>query len=352
MNYKKLGNSELKISNIGLGTMTFGEQVDKQNSLNILDLAVDNGINFIDTAEIYSAPTREETYGLTESILGDWMQHKNRDSIVLASKVAGPDRGGNGWIRPGMGMTGDDIIQSCEGSLRRLKTDYIDLYQIHWPERYSPKFGELYYDPSKDYSITSIHEQLSALDKLIKQGKVRYIGLANETAYGVHEFIRLSDMHNLPRIQSLQNHYSLTNRSYENGLDEILYKSKVSMIAYSPLSFGMLTGKYDDIASTIKQDDNVGRLTKFIEYAKRRWCCTMTIKAAKLYNDLAREFGLTPTELALSYCYNKWSITSTLIGVTSTGQLTENISAQSVILPKEILNRIDDIRWEFRDPTL
>jgi len=352
MNYKKLGNSDIKISSIGLGTMTFGEQVDKKTSFQILDLATEKGVNFIDTAEIYSAPTRKETYGMSETILGDWLSTNKRDNIILASKAAGPDRGGNSWIRPGPGLTGKDIIESCEGSLRRLKTDYIDLYQLHWPERYSPKFGELYYDPSKDHSITSIHEQLLALEKLTKQGKIRYIGVANETAYGVHEFIRLSDIHNLPRIQSLQNHYSLTNRSYENGLDEILYKSDISMIAYSPLSFGMLTGKYDSIATSIKPDDNVGRLTKFIEYAKRRWCCTMTVKAAKLYNDLAREFDLTPTELALSYCYNKWSITSTLIGVTSTDQLTENISAQSVKLSKEILDRIDDIRWEFRDPTL
>lgn len=351
MNYKSLGNSELKISSIGLGTMTFGEQVDRISSFEILDLATDQGINFIDTAEIYSAPTRRETYGLTESIIGDWLKHQPRDKIILAGKVAGPDRGGNDWIRKGKGMTPEDIIQSCEGSLRRLKTDYIDLYQIHWPERYSPKFGELYYDPTKDHSVTSIQEQLEAFDKLIKDGKVRYIGLANETAYGVAEFIRISDLHGLPRIQSLQNHYSLTNRSYENGLDEMLYKSKVSMLAYSPLSFGMLTGKYDDVVVSSNTDDNVGRLTKFTEYAKRRWCCPLTIKASRAYNNLAREIGLTPTELALSYCFNKWSVTSTLLGVTSTQQLMENISAESIELSKDVLSKIDDIRWEFRDPT-
>jgi aryl-alcohol dehydrogenase-like predicted oxidoreductase len=351
MNYKQLGNSDLNISNIGLGTMMFGEQVNKQNSLNILDTALDKGINFIDTAEMYSAPTKKETYGLTESIIGNWLTTKKRDSVVLASKVSGPNRGGQDWIRSGPGMTGEDIIQSCEGSLSRLKTDYIDLFQIHWPERYSPKFGELYYDPEKDHSVTSIHEQLLAFEKLIKQGKIRYVGLANETPYGVHEFIRLSDLHNLPRIQSLQNHYSLTNRSYENGLDEILYKSKVGMIAYSPLSYGMLTGKYDNIVSSIKQNDNLGRLTEFIEYSKRRWCCDMTIKASKSYNSLAREIGLTPVEMALSYCYHKWSITTTLIGVTSIHQLNENIAAKSIKLSKEVLHKIDDIRWEFRDPT-
>ena len=351
MKYKVLGNSEIKVSHIGLGTMTFGEQVDKITSFKILELAIDEGINFIDTAEIYSAPTRRETYRLSESIIGEWLQHQQRDKIILAGKVAGPNREGQDWIRKGKGLTEEDIIRSCEESLKKLKTDYIDLYQIHWPERYGPNFCQMYYDPAKDHSSTSIQEQLEAFDKLIKAGKIRFLGLANETAYGVAEFIRVSDLYGLPRIQSLQNHYSLTNRSYENGLDEILYKSNVSMFAYSPLSFGMLTGKYDNIVSGTNTNTDVGRLNKFKEYARRKWCCNLSIKASKAYNDLAREIGLTPTELALSYCFNKWSITCTLLGVTSMQQLKENISAKPIELSKDVLSKIDEIRWEYRDPT-
>ena len=349
---KTLGNTDITISNIGLGTMTFGEQVDENTSFNILDCAIDNGINFIDTAEIYSAPTRRETYGLTETIIGRWLKDKQRANIILGGKVAGPDRGNNPWIREGQGLTANDIINSCEKSLKRLNTDYIDLFQIHWPERYSPKFGELYYDPAKDYSNTSIYEQLEALNKLINEGKIRYIGLANETPYGVSEFIRISDLYNLPRVQSVQNHYSLTNRSYENGLDEMLYKHNISMIAYSPLSFGILTGKYDNINIDDIDKSVAGRLNKYTEYTKRKWCNKLTLKAAKAYNTLARESNLSPTELALSYCYNKWSIGCTLVGVTSTVQLIENISASSIVLSDDILEKINEIRWLYRDPTI
>jgi aryl-alcohol dehydrogenase-like predicted oxidoreductase len=205
-----LGHSGLNVSPICLGTMTFGEQVARQDSHAILDRALARGVNFIDTAEMYSVPARAETFGATETIIGNWFAKNpgQRQKLVLATKVAGPSRG-MPWMREGKGMTAADIVASCEGSLRRLQTDVIDLYQIHWPERHVPAFGTLYYDPSKETSQTPIHEQLDALAKLVKAGKVRTIGLSNETPYGVHEFVRLAEQHGLPRVATVQNPYCL-----------------------------------------------------------------------------------------------------------------------------------------------
>ena len=225
MNKVQLGTSDLHVTPICLGTMTFGEQVNEADSHAILSRSLDAGINFIDTAEMYSVPAKAETCGATETIIGRWFE-KNpgaRNKLVLATKVAGPSRG-MPWIREGSGMTAQDILNSCEGSLKRLKTDVIDLYQIHWPERHVPVFGMSYFDPAKDKSVTSIHEQLEALAKLVKAGKVRYIGLSNETPYGVHEFIRLAEQHGLPRAMTVQNPYALTSRFYDNGLDETCYR--------------------------------------------------------------------------------------------------------------------------------
>ncbi|HEY2255407.1 MAG TPA: aldo/keto reductase, partial [Variovorax sp.] len=214
----KLGHSDLQVTPICLGTMTFGEQVSEADAHAILDRALERGIDFIDTAEMYSVPTRKETYSLTESILGRWFDKRPglRQKIVLATKVAGPSRG-MPWVREGGGMTPADIVASCEASLKRLKTDVIDLYQIHWPERHTPAFGQLYYDPKKEISTTPIHDQLEALGKLVKAGKVRAIGLSNETPYGVHEFVRLAEQHGLPRIATVQNVYCLVSRALENG---------------------------------------------------------------------------------------------------------------------------------------
>ena len=203
-------------------------------------------MNFIDTAEMYAVPARAETFGATEAIIGRWFaQHPGmRQKLVLASKVAGPSRG-MPWIRQGAGMTAADIVASCEASLRRLQTDVIDLYQIHWPERHVPAFGIKYYDPAQEASQTSIHEQLDALAGLVRVGKVRAIGLSNETPYGVHEFVCLAEQHDLPRVATVQTPYCLINRSYENALDETCHRLGVSLLAYSPLGFGLLTGKYD-----------------------------------------------------------------------------------------------------------
>ena len=217
----QLGTSALYVTPICLGTMTFGEQVSEAVAHSILDRALERGVNFLDTAEMYSVPAKAQTFGATETILGNWLAKRPtaRAQLVLATKVAGPTRG-MPWVREGAGMTSLDIVNSCHASLRRLQTDVIDLYQIHWPERHVPAFGAAYYDPSKETSATPIHEQLDTLAGLVKAGKVRAIGLSNETPYGVHEFVRLAEQHGLPRVATTQNPYCLINRTFENGLDE------------------------------------------------------------------------------------------------------------------------------------
>ncbi len=352
MNKVQLGTSDLHVTPICLGTMTFGEQVNEADSHAILSRSLDAGINFIDTAEMYSVPAKAETCGATETIIGRWFE-KNpgaRNKLVLATKVAGPSRG-MPWIREGSGMTAQDILNSCEGSLRRLKTDVIDLYQIHWPERHVPVFGMSYFDPSKDKSVTSIHEQLEALAKLVKTGKVRYIGLSNETPYGVHEFIRLAEQHGLPRVMTVQNPYALTSRFYDNGLDETCYRLKVSMLAYSPLAFGALTGKYDK-TGFVGDHTPDARISNYESVRKQRWGREEALVAARRYNQLARDNGLTPTQMALAFCYHRWSVASTIIGVTSVAQFDEDLKAWDIQLSPELLQQIDAIRWEMRDPAL
>ena len=327
MNKVQLGQSDLHVTPICLGTMTFGEQVDEANAHAILDRSLAAGVNFLDTAEMYAVPARAETCGATETILGNWFA-KNpgaRQQVVLATKVAGPSRG-MPWIREGAGMTAADIAASCEGSLRRLQTDVIDLYQIHWPERNVPAFGAMYYDPSKERSVTSIHEQLEALGRLVKAGKVRYVGLSNETPYGVHEFVRLAEQHGLPRVATVQNPYCLINRSYENALDESFQRLNVSLLAYSPLGFGLLTGKYDASGTEGPEAPKEGRIARYESVRKQRWGRPEALVAARRYNALAREHGLTPTQLALAFCYTKWQVASTIIGVTSVAQLDEDLS--------------------------
>jgi len=351
MNTLSLGRSDLHVTPICLGTMTFGEQVSEPDAHAILDRAVERGVNFIDTAEMYAVPARKETCGATEAIIGRWFVARPglRERVVLATKVAGPSRG-MPWIREGQGMTGEDIVRSCEGSLRRLQTEVIDLYQIHWPERHAPVFGQLYYDPAKETSQTPIDEQLEALAGLVRAGKVRHIGLSNETPWGVHEFVRLADAHGLPRVASVQNPYCLVNRSWENALDETCHRLDVSLLAYSPLGFGLLTGKYDQHAPTEPGAPQDGRIARYESVRKQRWGRPEALAAARRYNQLARDHGLTPTQLALAFCYRSWRVASTIIGVTSLAQLDEDLDAWSVQLSPELLAEIDAIRWELRDP--
>ncbi|NBX54357.1 MAG: aldo/keto reductase [Betaproteobacteria bacterium] len=318
LNPVRLGQSDLHVTPICLGTMTFGEQVDEATAHAIMDRSLALGVNFIDTAEMYSVPTRAETYTVTESIIGRWLaQHPGlRKRVVLATKVAGPSRG-TPWVRKGEGMTAKDILVSCDASLKRLQTDVIDLYQIHWPERHVPAFGAMYYDPQKETSVTPIHDQLQALASLVQQGKVRYIGLSNETPYGVHEFVRLAEQHGLPRIVSVQNPYCLTNRS----------------------SLG-----FHDSQPTL------GRLAKFDAMKAQRWGRAESLAAARRYNALARDNGMTPAQMALAFCYTQWRVASTIIGVTSVPHLEENLAAWGTVLSAPVLAQIDAIRKEMRDP--
>ncbi|HET7794157.1 MAG TPA: aldo/keto reductase [Rhizobacter sp.] len=350
MQHVTLGRSDLRVTSICLGTMTFGEQVGEALAHQLLDHAVARGIDFIDTAEMYSVPARRETYGATERIIGNWFASRPgmRQKVVLATKVAGPSRNMD-WVRNGAAnLTPADIRQACDDSLARLRTDCIDLYQIHWPNRNAPIFGGIYFDPKHDKEYTSIREQLEALAGLVKAGKVRYIGLSNETPWGVSEFVKLAEAHGLPRVATVQNPYALTSRALDNGLDETLYRLDVSLLAYSPLAFGALTGKYD--ATGFQTSKELGRLAAFESSRKQRWGRAEALEAARLYNALARQHGLTPTQLALAFCYTSWRVASTIIGVTNQQQLDEDLDAASVTLSAELLAEIDTIRWKHRDP--
>jgi aryl-alcohol dehydrogenase-like predicted oxidoreductase len=349
----QLGQSGLRVTPICLGTMTFGEQVGEAAAHAIIDRAVARGVNFIDTAEMYSVPARAETFGATETIIGNWFARNPgaRGKVVLATKAAGPSRG-MPWVREGGGLTAADIVASCEGSLRRLRTETIDLYQIHWPERSTPAFGQMYYDPARERTQTPIHEQLEAFGTLVRQGKVRHIGLSNETPYGVHEFVRLAEQRGLPRIATVQNVFCLVSRTLENGLDESMHRLGVSLLAYSPLGFGLLTGKYDASGTEGPDAPKEARIARYESVRKQRWGRPEALAAARRYNALARANGMTPARMALAWCYGKWQVASTIVGVTSVSQLEENIDAWGTTLPQELLAEIDRIRWEMRDPAL
>jgi aryl-alcohol dehydrogenase-like predicted oxidoreductase len=350
----QLGTSDLHVTPICLGTMTFGEQVDEPTSHAILSHAVERGVTFWDTAEMYAVPPRPETFQVTETYIGNWIA-KNpqlRQKLTIATKVAGPSRG-MPWVRGGsMDLTAADIVAACDGSLQRLNTDVIDLYQLHWPTRNLPLFGMMAFDPSKDRVVTSMHTQLEALGKLVKAGKVRAIGLSNESPYGVCEFVHLAEQHGLPRVATVQNAYSLLNRTHENGLDEAMHHLKVSLLAYSPLAYGLLTGKYDASGITGPDAPANARITLFESTRKQRWGRPDALAAARRYNALALANGLTPTRMALAYCYTKWQVASTIIGVTTQAQLDEDIDAYGTVLAPELLKAIDAIRWEIRDPAL
>lgn len=346
-----LGTSGIEVPRICLGTMTFGEQVGEADAHALLDAALERGVDFLDTAEMYSVPARRETFGATERILGTWFASRPgvRRRVVLATKVAGPARGMD-WIRNGSAnLTPADIVQACDDSLRRLQTDVIDLYQIHWPARNVPMFGSIYFDAARERACTSVHDQLEALGRLVKAGKVRAVGLSNETPWGVAEFVRVAEAHGLPRVATVQNPYALVNRSLDNGLDEVMYRCQVSLLAYSPLGFGTLTGKYDGPGFDPGQP-GLGRLARFATMRQQRWAREDTLAAAREYNALARAHGLTPTQMALAFCYRSPRVASTIIGVTTRAQLDENLAAWDVQLAPELLEKIDAIRWRRRDP--
>lgn len=343
ISYKKLGESELEVSNICLGTMTFGEQNTESESHAQIDYAVDQGINFIDTAEMYPVPPRKNTVYSTEKIVGKWIGKNSRDKIVLATKATGGSRG-MPWVRDGNhAFNRDNLRAALEASLARLKTDYVDLYQLHWPERNTPMFGQYLFNPEHEREFTSFVETLSALDELIEEGKIRYIGLSNEWAWGVMKFLEASKLHDLPRVVSLQNAHSLINRTFDSALREISYRENIPLLAYSPLGFGHLSAKY------VRDPQARGRVNVFDGFAQR-YEKPMVEPAVKAYAKLADELGISPTTLALSFVYSRWFCASTIIGATSMEQLKENIEAVNFQWSDELEKAIEEIHLRFFNP--
>ena len=343
MKYRKLGTSAIEVSEICLGTMTFGTQNDQADAHAQLDHAVEAGINFIDTAEMYSVPPNAESYGKTETFIGHWLKHRARDKIVLATKIAGAGRSMK-WIRGGeMNFNRQSLRTALEHSLKRLQTDYVDLYQLHWPDRNAPIFGQYQFDPAKERPTVAIRETLEALAELVQEGMMRTLGLSNEWPWGVMEFVRLANELKLPRVVSIQNAYNLLNRTYEQTLAEIGFRENIALLPYSPLAFGLLTGKY------LADPQAQGRLTLFDGFAQR-YSKPNVQAAVAAYAELARRHRLTPTQLALAFVYSRWFVTSTIIGATSMAQLEENISAYEVKLADEVLQEIEGIFLRYGNP--
>lgn len=345
MKYNKLGNTQIDVSTICLGTMTWGEQNSQSEAFEQLDYAMDSGVNFIDTAELYSIPPNSETYGSTESIIGNWIKERNnREKFILASKISGPGEGWVDHIRDGKTkFNKKNIAEALDNSLKRLNTDYIDLYQLHWPERKTNFFGQLGYVAEED-SFTSIRETLEALNEHVKAGKIRYIGLSNETPWGLMSFLNTAVELNLPKVVSVQNPYSLLNRSYEVGLAEISYRENCGLLAYSPLGFGVLSGKYLNKAQPDK-----GRITLWPDYS--RYTNPQAVAATEKYVALAREHDLDPAQMALAYINTRPFVTSNIIGATNMTQLQSNIESINVDLSDDVLEGIENIQSEHPNPS-
>mgnify|MGYP001814660123 FL=1 len=346
MKYQKLGDTDIDVSVICLGTMTWGEQNSRDQAFEQMDYALSRGINFFDTAELYSIPPRAPTYGSTETIIGEWLQSRGaRDKIVLASKIAGPGEGWIDHIRQGRTrFNSKHIGAALDASLRRLHTDYLDLYQLHWPERQTNFFGKLGFEPAVDEDFTPVLETLEALAEQVRLGKIRYLGLSNETPWGVMQFLHFAESAGLPRIVSVQNPYSLLNRSYEVGLAEISWRERVGLLAYSPLGFGVLSGKYLHGAQP-----EGARLTLYPDYT--RYSDSASIDATAKYTDLARRHGLNPAQMALAYVNSRPFLTSTIIGATTMEQLHSNIDSIDLQLSEEVLAGIESIHSEHPNPS-
>lgn len=342
MQYRPLGRSDLRVSHIGLGTMTWGEQNSEAQAHEQLDAALAVGVNFVDTAEMYPVAPRAETYGRTEQYIGSWLlKTGRRHDIILASKVIGP--GTFPYVRGGPRLDRESVIAACEASLKRLHTDYLDLYQVHWPQRPTNFFGKLGFDASGGDGGVSIVETLSALAELQQQGKIRHIGVSNETPWGVGEYLRLHREQQLPRIVSVQNPYSLLNRSFEVGLAEIAQREDVGLLAYSPLAMGVLSGKYLDGARP--QGSRMALFTRFTRYD------TPTADAAtRAYVVLAREHGLDPAQMALAFVSARSFTASTIIGATTPAQLQSNLASATLELPFAVQRALEDLHRRYPIP--
>ena len=344
MQYHRIPHSSLEVSLLGLGTMTFGEQNSEADAHQQLDYAVAAGINLIDTAEMYPVPPRPETQGLTESYIGSWLKARgNREKIVLASKVSGPSRGNDNAIRPAQMLDRKNIRAALDASLQRLNTDYLDLYQLHWPQRQTNFFGKLSYQYTEEQSPVTLLETLEALNEQVRAGKIRYIGVSNETPWGVMRYLQLAEKHDLPRIVSIQNPYSLLNRSFEIGLSEISQHEGVELLAYSSLAFGTLSGKYLNGAKPAG-----ARNTLFSRFT--RYSSPQAEAAIAEYVALAKKRNLDPSQMALAFVRQQPFVASTLLGATTLEQLKINIDSQNLTLDEEILADLENIHKRFTIP--
>ena len=347
MKYRNLGRTDVKLSLIGLGTMTWGEQNTEAEAHSQIDFALERGINLVDTAEMYPVPPKKETQGTTERFIGTWLAKSGkRDDIFLASKVAGPVRDAQrpGHIRDGKTfLDRANLTKALHDSLKRLQTDHLDLYQLHWPDRTTATFGQLAYPWVKDEYTTPILETLSVLDEFVRAGKIRHIGVSNETPWGLAQFLHLAETHALPRVASIQNPYSLLNRTYESGLSEFTQFEQVSLLAYSPLAMGMLTGKYRNGARP--EGARLSKFTRFTRYDSKQ-----TVAATDRYVQLALDHGLSPAQLALAWVNAQPFVGSNIIGATTLQQLEEDIKSIDVELTPEILKGIAAIHQDHPSP--
>ena len=343
MNYKKLGNTDIKVSTICLGTMTWGEQNTQEEGFEQMDYALEQGVNFWDTAELYSVPPKEKTFGHTEIIIGNWFEKtKQRDKVVIATKVAGPAReyirgGGNNY-------TLKRITEALNDSLKRLKTDYIDLYQLHWPERNTNAFGRLGYEHNDNKEWNKFEDVLGHLKNFIKDGKIRDIGLSNETPWGVSKCLDLANEHRLPRMMSIQNPYNLLNRTYEIGLAEISIREKIGLLAYSPLASGYLTGKYRN--NQLPKNSRMERDGDFwTRYNKPN-----TTRAVDAYYEIAKKHNIDFAQMSLKFCEIQPFVTSVIIGATTLDQLKTNIESVNIKLSDEVVNEINEVQKIYPNP--
>ena len=344
MNYKKLGSTDVDVSTICLGTMTWGEQNSKADGFEQMDYAIDNGVNFWDTAEIYAIPMREETYGETENIIGEWFKKtKKRDKVILATKVSGPTS--KEYIRGG-GCSYDkkSMSEALEKSLKRMQTDYIDLYQLHWPERNTNFFGQQGYEhDSNEKNWIAFEEILETLKKFIDAGKIRYVGLSNETAWGLAKCLELSMLKNLPKMMAVQNPYNLLNRTYEVGLAEISVREQSGLLAYSPLAFGYLTGKYRN--NNMPKGSRIDLFKDFTRYNNEN-----SIKAIEEYYKISQKFNLDFAQMSIKFCEIQPFVTSVIIGATTMQQLKTNVESVNVKLNNEIINEINEVQKIYPNP--
>jgi aryl-alcohol dehydrogenase-like predicted oxidoreductase len=342
MELRRLGESDLRVSALSLGTMTFGEQNSEADAHAQLDLATSRGVNFIDAAEMYPVPPRAETQGRTESYIGSWLKHQRRDALIVATKITGPSRGFS-WIRNSPRINRQHLEAAIDGSLKRLQTDYVDLYQIHWPDRYVPMFGATGYDVAEEHDTVPILEQLRALAEVVKAGKVRHIGLSNETPWGVSEFVKCAEKSGLPKIITVQNAYHLMNRSFETGLAEVCHHLKIGLLAYSPLAFGWLSGKY------LADPNTKGRITLFPGFGQR-YAKPNVPAASKEYVRIAQNAGLSPATMALAFARTRWFNSSVILGATNLDQLKENLDSAQVVLSMEVLEQIEAVHKVYPNP--